>query len=86
MEPFVPLAVIDDFLLEYNVGQAMLLLLVLAVLGSLPLKSRRVLALNLLLFGLIFVVLPNTLAPIQYRLLGIGLLVFAPVLYVSAGR
>ena len=35
----LPLQVIDSFLLNYNIGQALLLLFILATLGALPLKS-----------------------------------------------
>jgi len=84
MAPFTPLPLVDDFLLPYNVGQALLLLFVLAVLGSLPLKSRKVVAANLLLFGLIFLLTPSSLAPLHYKFLGIALLVLSPVLYTTA--
>lgn len=84
MAPFTPLPLLDDFLLPYNVGQAILALFVLAILGSLPLKSRKVIALNLILFGLIFLLTPSSLAPIHYKFLGIALLVLSPILYVTA--
>lgn len=84
MAPLVPLPLIDDFLLPYNVGQALLVLFVLAVLGSLPLKSRKVLSLNLILFGLIFLLTPSSLAPLHYKFLGIALLVASPILYTTA--
>lgn len=83
---FAPLPLIDDFLLPYNVGQALLVLFVLAVLGSLPLRSRKVLSVNLILFGFIFLVTPASLAGLSFRFLGIALLVVGPMLYVTAGR
>ena len=83
---YVPLQVIDDFLLPYNVGQALLLLFVLAVLGTLPLKSLKAVAATLIAFGLLFLVTPSSMAPVHYRFLGIALLVFGPVVYVTGNR
>ena len=84
MATLVPLQVLDKFLLQYDVGQAVLLLFVLVVVGSVPLGSRRVLALNVGLFGVLFALLPTQLAPFAYRILGVVLLVVAPMLWVSA--
>ncbi|WP_137285093.1 hypothetical protein [Halorussus salinisoli] len=86
MIEFVPMPLIDDFLLNYNVGQALLLLFVLSVLGAIPLGSRKVLSLNAITFGLLFVLTPASLAPLHYKFLGIALLVVAPLLYVTASR
>lgn len=85
MDP-LPLQALDKFLLDYHVGHALLAGFVLAVLGSLPLKSRKVLAANAILFGAIFVLTPSSLAPIQYKFLGITLLVIGPMLYATARR
>ena len=85
IEP-VPLPLIDDFLINYNVGQALLLLFVLSVLAAIPLGSRKVLSLNAIVFGLLFVLTPSNLAPLQYKFLGIALLVVAPLLYTTASR
>jgi len=78
-----PLPLIDDFLLQYNVGQALLVVFLLSVLGILPLKSRKVLSLNFVTFGLVFVMTPSQLAPIQFKFLGIALLVLGPLVYVT---
>ena len=86
MTQFVPLPLIDDFLINYNVGQALLLLFVLSVLAAIPLGSRKVLSLNAITFGLIFVLTPVSLAPIHFKFLGIALLVVAPLLYTTASR
>jgi len=86
MTQFVPLPLIDDFLINYNVGQALLLLFVLSVLAAIPLGSRKVLSLNAITFGLIFVLTPASLAPIHFKFLGIALLVVAPLLYTTASR
>ena len=86
MIEFVPLPLIDDFLIQYNVGQALLLLFVLSVLAAIPLGSRKMLSLNAIAFGLLFVVVPASLAPLHFKFLGLALLVAAPVLYVTADR
>ena len=86
MIEFAPLPLIDDFLINYNVGQALLLLFVLSVLAAIPLGSRKVLSLNAITFGLIFVLTPASLAPIHFKFLGIALLVVAPLLYTTASR
>jgi hypothetical protein len=82
----LPLQVIDSFLLNYNVGQAILLGFVLTTLGAVPLKSQRIIAANAMLFGLIFALTPNSLVPVHYLFLGIVLLVVGPILWVTAGR
>ncbi|WP_162224430.1 hypothetical protein [Halorussus amylolyticus] len=86
MFEFVPLPLIDDFLIDYNVGQALLLLFVLSVLAAVPLGSRKVLSLNAITFGLLFVVTPSSMAPLQFKFLGIALLVVAPLLYTTARK
>ncbi|MFB6120477.1 MAG: hypothetical protein ABEJ68_05105 [Halobacteriaceae archaeon] len=86
MAPFVPLQLIDDLLRPYNVGQAVLLLFLLVIVGVLPLRSRKVLSLNILLFGVLFLLLPQSMAPFHYSLLGIGLIVLGPILYVTGRR
>jgi hypothetical protein len=82
----VPLQLIDTFLLQYNVGQALLLGYVLVMAGSLPFKSVRVLALNTLVFGVLFLAGPSSAVPFVYKILGIGMLVVAPLLYTIASR
>jgi hypothetical protein len=81
-----PLQIIDSFLLEYNVGQALLLVFILATVGTLPLKSRRLVAANVTVFGLVFVMTPQSVAPVHYLFLGIALLVVGPVLWVTGER
>lgn len=82
----VALQLVDTFLLQYNLGQALLLGYVLVMLGSLPLKSVRVLSLNTLLFGLIFIAGPASMVPFVYKIVGIGMLVVSPMLYTIASR
>ncbi|MFB6170300.1 MAG: hypothetical protein ABEJ06_04050 [Haloarculaceae archaeon] len=79
----LPLQVIDNFLLNYNVGQAILLLFILSILGALPLKSGKVISLNAILFGFIFLVTPGSLEPVHFKFLGVALLVVGAVLFSS---
>lgn len=82
----VPLQVIDNFLLQYNVGQAILLLFILSTLGALPLKSMKVIGLNTIVFGLLFLMTPSSMEPIEFKFLGLALLFIGPMVLVSARR
>ncbi len=82
----LPLQVIDGFLLNYNAGQALLLVFLLTTLGALPLKSGKILALNSIVFGTIFILTPQTLVPFHYMFLGIGLLVVGPMMLIASSR
>jgi hypothetical protein len=83
----IPMQVIDKFLLQWNVGQALLLLFLLSVPGALLTGSRKALSLNVIAFGVIFLITPASLtAEFHYRVLGLVLLVFGPVLYVTARK
>ncbi|GAA0670334.1 hypothetical protein ACFQDG_14625 [Natronoarchaeum mannanilyticum] len=81
----LPLQVIDNFLLDYHIGHALLVVFALVMLASLPLRSRKVLALNLILFGIVFMVTPFQMVETPlFRLAGLGLVVLSPILYVTA--
>ncbi|ADQ66382.1 hypothetical protein C499_01460 [Halogeometricum borinquense DSM 11551] len=80
----LPLQVIDSFLLNYNIGQALLLAFVLATVGALPLKSTKIIAANTVLFGVIFILTPQALVPTHYLFLGIALLVVGPLLWTTS--
>jgi hypothetical protein len=82
----VGLQLIDNFLLQYNVGQAILLGFVLVTLGSLALRSMRVVALVFVTFGLVFLTTPSSLAPVHYRFLGVALLVAGPMVFIAGRR
>ncbi|RXK51922.1 hypothetical protein [Halorientalis pallida] len=83
----LPLQVIDNFLLQYNVGQALLAIFILSALAALPLKSQRVYAMQFLGFGLLFLLTPQSmLAKPHWKFLGIALLVLAPMVYVTAKK
>jgi hypothetical protein len=90
---FTPLPLIDDFLLPVTMGHALVALFLVSVVGVLPLGSRKVLSLNTLVFGLLFLLTPASLlakgAPttaFPYRFLGIVLLIVAPVLFTTARK
>lgn len=78
-----PLSFIDAMLLDVNIGQVLLLVFVLALLGALPLKSGKVIALTITVFGLIFMMTPAGIMPDIYLFLGIGLVIVGPMLYVT---
>ncbi|ELZ82624.1 hypothetical protein C453_16103 [Haloferax elongans ATCC BAA-1513] len=82
----LPLQLIDSFLLNYNIGQALLLVFILSTVGALPLKSRRILGINTIVFGLIFLLTPVAIAKPHYLFLGIALLIVGPILFVSGRR
>ncbi|MFP9190197.1 hypothetical protein [Natronosalvus vescus] len=83
----VPLQTIDNIMLELHMGHALMGLLVLAILGTLPLKSMKIMGLNLILVGTLFVLTPVSATGdmIVFRLIGVALVVIGPMLYV-AGR
>ena len=78
------LQVVDRFLLNYNVGQALLLGFILITVAALPLRSQRVVAINTITFGLIFVLTPVALVPVHYLFLGIALMLVGSILYTTA--
>jgi hypothetical protein len=80
----VPLQLVDSFLLNYNVGQALLLVFVLGALSIVPLKSQKLLSLHVIGFGVVFLLTPQALVPTHYLFLGIVLVVVGPLLYVTA--
>jgi hypothetical protein len=85
----IALQVLDNFLLQYNVGQVLALAFVLGALATIPAKSLRILALHVLAFGLVFALTPASVlgtAPELFRLLGVALVMIGPVLFVSSSR
>lgn len=86
MLELVPLQIIDSFLLQYHFGHVYTLLFVLSVVGVLPTGSMRALALNVGVFGLLFTATPTSMLgndPI-FKLLGVALLVIAPLVFTLA--
>ena len=80
----LPLQVIDSFLLNYNIGQVLLLVFALGTLGLLGLGSKKVLSLHFGTFGLIFVMTPQAINSKIYLFLGLALIVIAPMLFATA--
>jgi hypothetical protein len=81
----IPLqSLIDGFLLDYHLGHILLVAFAVTTVGALPLKSQRVLAANLALFGLIFAVAPFTTMSAPFIFFGLALLVIAPLLWTTA--
>lgn len=83
----LPLQVFDDFMLQYHIGHVLVLLLVLGLLGTLPLRSKKITGLHLLLFGILFVATPLSLMDniAAFRYVGVGLVFIGPMI-VIAGR
>lgn len=91
----LPLQVLDSFLLSYNLGDALLVIFLVGILAVIPLKSFKVFTLHLLVFGLLFFLTPQSMfsvdpsgshllgSALQYKLIGLGLLLVSPVLYIS---
>lgn len=81
----VPLQTIDNLLLELHMGHALIGLLALAVLGTIPLKSMKIMGLNLMLVGSLFVLTPVSAAGdmVIFRLIGFGLVMVGPMLYFA---
>lgn len=81
----VPLQTVDNIMLDMHMGHALVGALALVILGTLPLKSLKILGLNLTIFGAIFLLTPVEMVNDQiiYRLAGVGLIVLGPLLYVK---
>jgi hypothetical protein len=82
----LPLQVIDSFLLQYNVGDALLFLFVLTTLATLPLKSPKTTGLNALVFGLVFLLTPYSEMPMYYKFVGLGLVFVGPFMVIAGRR
>jgi uncharacterized membrane protein HdeD (DUF308 family) len=85
----LPLQLVDSFLLQYNVGQALLALYILTTLAALPLKSQKIIGINTVVFGLIFLLTPtgpSALQPVHFQFLGIALIFVGPFLVITADR
>lgn len=80
----VPLQWLNDFLIDYNVGQVLFVVFLLSLLAVLPLKSRKIFALNLAVFGSVFALAPATVSTVEWRLVGVAMVILAPPLYLTA--
>ena len=81
----VPLQVLDYFIINSNGGKALRALFALTTLGALT-RGAKILAINTVMFGLVFALTPNSVSPFHYRLLGLLLLAVGPMVYVMSGR
>lgn len=79
-----PLSFIDTILLDFHMGHVLLGAFVLALLGAIPLRSMKVIALTVSTFGVIFMLTPTAAMPDTYLFLGIGLVIVGPMLYVTS--
>ena len=80
----LPLQVVDSFLLNYNIGQILLVVFALGTLGLLGLGSKKVLGLHFGTFGLIFVMTPQAINTKIYLFIGLALIVIAPMIFATA--
>lgn len=85
MDP-ASLQVVNNYLLDKNVGQALFVLFVVTFLAVLPLRNRKITALTIGVFGAIFVLTPISASALHFRFLGFALVVVSPMLYLTAGE
>lgn len=80
----LPLQVIDNFLMQYNVGQVLALVFVLGLLGTIPLRNKTISGAHIAIFGLVFVATPlSTMGnDIIYKFFGLGLIFIGPMIVV----
>lgn len=91
-----PLQVIDSFLLNYTIGDVLLLGFVAGAVGILPTRSLRLLGLHTVGVGLVLLVTPTSAmepnagsflgSAMQYKLFALVLLVVAPILFALGRR
>ncbi|WP_436923713.1 hypothetical protein [Halosimplex amylolyticum] len=92
----IPLQVIDGFLLKVNLGDALIVGFVLGLFAVATQRSRKLLTLHLITFGALFLLAPGSLyepqelslltSILQYKMIGLILLVISPVLYTTAQK
>lgn len=77
---------IDAILIEYHIGQILIVGFLLTTVGALPLKSQQLIGANTALFGLIFVLTPASMYDnaLLYLFLGLTLMVLGPIVYMTA--
>lgn len=80
------LQVVDKFLLQYNLGEVLVVVFVLALLAALTQRSAKIIAIQTMAFGLIFMIIPSINAPGYFLYFGIGLLMISPMIFVTADR
>lgn len=80
----VPLQIIDSFLLNYEIGQVLLLAFVLAIPGILVLGSKKLLGIFFVVFGVVFLLTPQAVNSKIYLFLGLGLIFVGPMIVAVA--
>jgi len=90
-----PLQVIDSFLLNYTIGDVLLLGFVLGAVGILPTRSLKMLGAHTVSIGVLLLLIPASMmepnagsllsSAFAYKLVGLVLLALAPILY-AVGR
>lgn len=91
-----PLQVIDSFLLNYTIGDVLLLSFALGAVGILPMRSLKMLGVHTIGIGVLLLLTPASAmepnagsllaSPFEYKLVGLVLLALAPVLYTVGRR
>ena len=91
-----PLQIIDSFLLNYTIGDVLLVGFVLGAVGILPLRSLRMWGANTVGIRVTLLLVPASMmepnagsllaSPFAYKLVGLVLLALAPVLYAVGRR
>jgi len=92
----IPLQVIDGFLLNVNLGDALIVGFGLGLLAVAIQGSRKLLTLHFMTFGALFLLSPSSLyqpqayslmnSILQYKIIGLILLIISPVLYTTAQK
>lgn len=92
----LPLQLVDGFLFNYNIGDVLLLVVVVGAIGTLVQRSNKLFGIHLLTFGLLFMVLPGSMFEpkggsvfgtiAMYKFAGLALLVLAPVVFAVSRR
>lgn len=91
-----PLQVVDSFLLNYNVGDVLILVTILGAAAIAFQGSMKLLAIHLVTFGALFLMLPvNMFSPgagsvlgtaAMYKALGLVLLAVAPLIFTVSRK
>ncbi|WP_135362801.1 hypothetical protein [Halosimplex halophilum] len=92
----IPLQLVDGFLLKVNFGDALIVGFVLGLFAVATQRSRKLLTLHLIAFGALFLLAPGSMYEpqelsllsgiLQYKIIGLVLLVVSPVLYTTAQK
>lgn len=91
-----PLQLIDSFLLNYTIGDILLLGFVGGLVATLTQRSLRMMGLHTIALGALLVITPTSAmepnsgsvlaSALQYKMFGLVLLALAPILYAVGRR